>query len=104
MVLFWRGRGISVLYLFVFWFLATLIYMVATTTYEPDKLKVAMDAQWLFTAMFALIALSVFAVARYRKGRPIFSPEKGWRNAARAGVTASWAGWLRSAVSCPAPP
>lgn len=70
MVLFWRGWGISVLYLFVFWFVAALAFVVVAMPHQPDALQAAMDAQWLFAAMFALHAASVFALSRYRRSHP----------------------------------
>jgi hypothetical protein len=65
-----RGWGISVALLFVFWtFIASALVVIATP-YEPDSRKAMLDVQWLFTGVFALQGLSVFAVVQYRRRHP----------------------------------
>jgi hypothetical protein len=70
MILFWRGWGIHVFFLFCFWMLAAIALAVASGTYEPDPLKAALDVQWGMAGMFLAYALSVYALARYRKSHP----------------------------------
>ena len=70
MVLFWRGWGISVLYTFVFWFIAGIGLVIAASPHEADSAKAGLDVQWGFAALFALHAASVFALALYRRSHP----------------------------------
>lgn len=70
MVLFWRGWGISVLYTFVFWFIAGLALVIAAGPHEADSAKAGLDIQWGVAALFTLCAASVYALARYRRSHP----------------------------------
>lgn len=70
MDLHWRGWGISVFLLFVFWIFAVIALVVFAAPYVPDRSKAMLTVQWLFAGMFALLALSVFAVVLCRRWRP----------------------------------
>ena len=67
MVLFWRGWGLGVFLLFVFWMFALMGFVLTSSPYQPDPVKAGLDAQWLFAAMFLLYAASVFALAVWRR-------------------------------------
>lgn len=70
MDLHWRGWGISVFLLFVFWVFIAIALVVFGSAYEPDPRRAILDVHWLFAGMFTLHALSVFAVVRYRRRYP----------------------------------
>ncbi len=55
---------------FVFWIFVAIAAAVVASPYEPDPRKAMLAAQWLFASMFALYALSVFAVVQYRRRHP----------------------------------
>jgi hypothetical protein len=67
MVLFWRGWGLGVFLLFMFWMFALMGYVLTASPYQPDPMKAGLDAQWLFAAMFLLYAASVLVLARWRR-------------------------------------
>jgi hypothetical protein len=69
-MIFWRGWGVAVALLFVFWVFVLIALVLITSPYEPDPRRATLGVQWLFAGMFTLHALSVFAVVRYRRGRP----------------------------------
>ena len=69
MIFFWKGWGISVFVLFVFWVWVGIGLLVGFSPYEPDKHKAMMDVEWAFAGLFALHALSVWAVVQYRGRR-----------------------------------
>jgi hypothetical protein len=79
MIIFWRGWGIHVFYLFCFWMLAAIIFAVLSGFHEPDPLKAALDVQWGLAGIFLGYAASVYALARYRKRHPqmIADPQTG---------------------------
>ncbi|KAB2912751.1 MAG: hypothetical protein F9K29_17915 [Hyphomicrobiaceae bacterium] len=70
MDLHWRGWGISVALLFAFWIFVAIALVVFASPFEPDPRRAMLDVQWLFAGMFALHALSVFAVVQYRRRHP----------------------------------
>jgi hypothetical protein len=67
MMVHWRGWGLSVFLLFVFWVWAGIVLLIALSPYEPDKHKAAIDSDWAFAGLFALHAMSVWAVVAYRR-------------------------------------
>jgi hypothetical protein len=69
-MIFWRGWGISVLYVWVAWMLVVFGIMIAAGSYEPDEAKAAAYADRVFALWFALSAASVFFLARYRERTP----------------------------------
>jgi hypothetical protein len=66
----WRGWGVSVFYLLLFWILAAIVAVVAISPYQPDKLKASMEIQWGLAGLFVVHALSVYLVCLYRKSHP----------------------------------
>jgi hypothetical protein len=70
MILFWRGWGFSVALLFVFWIFALIFFVALADPYQLDMRKAGLEVQWLFAAMFALHAASVYAVVWYRRTHP----------------------------------
>ena len=70
MDLYWRGWGISVALLFVFWIFVAIALVVFASPYEPDPRKAMLAVQWLFAVMFALYTLSIFALVQYRRRHP----------------------------------
>ncbi len=79
MIIFWRGWGIWVFILFCFWMIAGILIAVFSGHYEPDPDKAALDVQWGLAAIMLAYALSVQALAHYRKTHPFMSedPETG---------------------------
>lgn len=69
-MIFWRGWGISVLYVWVAWMLVVFGIMIAAGGYEPDEAKAAAYTDRVFALWFALSAASVFFLARYRDKTP----------------------------------
>ncbi|HEY1632896.1 MAG TPA: hypothetical protein VGF56_16380 [Rhizomicrobium sp.] len=67
MVLFWRGWGLGVFLLFVFWMFALIGFAVVAQPYQPDRTKAGLDVQWLFALLFLLHAASIAALALYRR-------------------------------------
>lgn len=67
MIIEWRGWGIWVGILFVFWFFAAIAYAVVVMPYIPDPHKAVMDIQWGAAGIFLLYALSVRAVVEARR-------------------------------------
>ena len=67
MILHWRGWGLSVFLLFVFWIWVAIALVIAISPYEPDRHKADIDVEWGFAALFALYAMSVWAVIAYRR-------------------------------------
>lgn len=70
MIIFWRGWGIGVFFLFLFWMIAAILLAVFSGHYEPDPDKAALEVQWGLAGMMLAYALSVLALARYRKSHP----------------------------------
>lgn len=66
----WRGWGVSVGLLFVFWFFAAGISVAASGLYISDKHKAAMAIQWGMAAFVGLYALSVLIVVAIRRKNP----------------------------------
>ncbi len=79
MFIFWHGWGIGVFFLFCFWMIAALVFGVAIDFREPDPLEAALEVQWGVVGMMLAYALSVYALARYRKNHPLKfeDPETG---------------------------
>ncbi len=70
-MIFWRGCGWFVFFgTFAWIFVLMIIVMSGPNSYQPDKVKAAMETDQLFGLAFALSALSVFIIARYRESRP----------------------------------
>jgi hypothetical protein len=67
MILHWRGWGLSVFLLFVLWVWVLIVLLLALSPYEPDKHKATIGAEWAFAGLFALHAMSVWAVVAYRR-------------------------------------
>lgn len=70
MVLFWRGWGLAVFWMFLFWFMAAIVLAVVASPYEPDAYKAGLEIQGWMAGFFVLYAASVFALARYRRTHP----------------------------------
>jgi hypothetical protein len=66
-MLHWRGWGLSVFLLFVFWVWVAIVLVVTLSPYVPDKQQAKIDTDWVFAGLFALHALSVWAVVEYRR-------------------------------------
>ena len=79
MIIFWRGWGIAVFFLFCFWMIAAILFAVFSDFHEPDPLQAALDVQWGLAGMMLAYALSVYALARYRKNHPqmVADPKTG---------------------------
>jgi hypothetical protein len=79
MVLMWRGWGIGVFFLFCFWMLAGILIAVLSDYHEPDPVKAGLTLQWGMAALTAAYALSVQALAYWRKTHPFMfeDPETG---------------------------
>jgi hypothetical protein len=79
MIIFWRGWGIAVFFLFCFWMIAAIVFAVASDFHEPDPHQASLDVQWGLAGMFLAYALSVHALARYRKNHPLMvtDPQTG---------------------------
>jgi hypothetical protein len=74
MVVSWRGWGYWVGLLFVFWIFTLIGFAVFVPYYQPDRRLAGLHVQYLFAAMFALHAASVFALVLYRRSRAPFLP------------------------------
>ena len=75
MLIFWRGWGIGVFLLLLFWILAAILLAVLSGHYQPDPEKAALEVQWGLAGMMLAYALSVHALARYRKRHPQRVPD-----------------------------
>ena len=68
-MIFWRGWGWWVFFGTFAWIFAIGGIMIATSFYEPDKAKAAASVDRMFALAFALSAVSIFLIARYRNSR-----------------------------------
>jgi hypothetical protein len=64
-----RGWGAAVIVLFAFWVWVLIAALLIWEPHEEDFHKAAIQVSWAFAAMFALLALSLFAVVAYRRKR-----------------------------------
>jgi hypothetical protein len=69
MIIFWRGWGWFVFFGTFAWIFGILGITMGTGFYEPDKATADASVDRMFALAFALSAVSVFLIARYRNSR-----------------------------------
>ena len=70
MILFWRGWGIAVLGVWILWLLLLTWMAFTFGGRQPDAVTATEAVDWLFGLSFAMAALSVLGIDRYRHGHP----------------------------------
>ena len=65
---FWRGWGISVLLLLLFWLIVTVV--LAKSFVPASAGSADASLQWVFVASLVLDGASVFLLDRYRRSHP----------------------------------
>lgn len=84
MIFFWRGWGITVFFIPFVWIFILVGVMLGMDYYEPDPVKAAAATYRMFALAFALAAVTLFLIMRYRtrvapdRDDFMFIPMKYW--------------------------
>jgi len=70
MILLWRGWGIAVFFAWLLWLVSLVGMVIAFGGHQPVSVTEAEGFDWLVGLSFAMTALSVLGIDRYRRNHP----------------------------------